>query len=80
VMDPHLVHTDPHIEATGMLTESEHPIAGKVRHPRPAAHYLGIDLELIPAPKQGEHTGEILREIGFSDQQVVELTNLGHVK
>ena len=80
VMEPHLVHTDPHIEATGMLAESEHPVAGKIRHPRPAAHYLGVELELIPAPKQGEHTGEILREIGFSDQQVAELTNLGHVK
>ncbi|MGI9329014.1 MAG: CaiB/BaiF CoA transferase family protein [Pseudomonadales bacterium] len=80
VMNPHDVHTDPHVQATGMLIESMHPVVGNVRHPRPAAHYLGIELELIPAPKQGEHTTEILKEIGFNDLQVAELVDLGHVR
>jgi len=80
VMNPGDVHTDPHIKATGMLTETNHPVVGKIRHPRPAAHYLGMDLELIPAPRHGEHTGEILKEIGFSDGELEELVNLGSVK
>ncbi|MGI9326308.1 MAG: CoA transferase, partial [Pseudomonadales bacterium] len=80
VMNPHDVHTDPHIRATAMLVESNHPIVGKVRHPRPAAHNLGIELELSPAPKQGEHTKEILKEIGLNDSQIAELVDLGQVR
>lgn len=70
VRAPEDVYADPQIVATGMLRESEHPIVGTIRHPRPMSAYFGVDTTLRPAPKHGEHTLEILTELGVdADQQ-----------
>ncbi len=80
VLHPHDVHTDPHVRATGMLLESEHPVAGTIRHPRPASHFLGVQERLAPAPQQGEHTRELLLELGFSNDRIEALAGEGALK
>jgi len=56
----------PQIRANELLIESEHPAAGRIRQPRPAARFdrtpAGIER---PAPTLGEHTREILIELGL---------------
>jgi crotonobetainyl-CoA:carnitine CoA-transferase CaiB-like acyl-CoA transferase len=47
----------------GFLVHDVHPQLGEVVHPRPAARFEE-DAPLRPAPAVGEHTEEILRELG----------------
>jgi len=80
VLDPRDVHEDPHILATGMLQQTNHPVAGRIRHPRPASSFFGVDDPLLASPSHGEHSKEILAELGFSKDQTNGFIDNGHVK
>ena len=56
----------PQIEENDLIVESEHPYAGRIRQPRAAARFDRTPTTLDrPAPKHGEHTTEILAELGL---------------
>ena len=80
VLDPHDVYLDPQIAATGLLKETDHPITGRIRHPRAASAFFGVDASLAPAPAQGENTLEILQELGISDERANALLQEKTVK
>ena len=55
----------PQVVANGVVIETEHPGAGLVRQARPAARFSGTPTGVRRgAPELGEHTDEILAEIG----------------
>lgn len=62
---------DPQIQAMGALLSYQHPRAGRVRIPRPAAQF-----ELTPSnlyahtPELGEHSAEVLAELGFAHTEI----------
>ena len=57
----------PQIEASDLLFESDHPAAGRIRQPRAAARFEETPTTLErPAPTHGQHTEEILRELGIA--------------
>ena len=57
----------PQIEASELLFETEHPVAGTIRQPRAAAIFEETPTTLRrPAPTLGQHTDEILAELGRS--------------
>jgi len=80
VLAPAEVHADPHVRATGMLQEIEHPRVGRMRMPRPAGAFFGETPVLSPAPAQGEHTEEILCELGFDADDIQRLLAEAAVK
>ena len=60
---------DPHARAIGLFEESDHPVAGRLRQPRHPARFGATPATLgTPSPALGEHTDEILEELGMSDR------------
>ena len=64
----------PQILASEILAEFEHHTAGTLRQTRPAARFEGTPSQVTRgAPTLGQHTSEILTEIGFSNSDIAQL-------
>ncbi len=75
---PSSLVADPHLEATGFFSTIDHPSEGRLREmavpstwsvsqPRPTRH----------APRLGEHSIEVLEEIGYSEAEIAHLIASG---
>jgi crotonobetainyl-CoA:carnitine CoA-transferase CaiB-like acyl-CoA transferase len=65
---------DPEVAANESFTTYEHPEAGPVRTPNPGWRFSETPARVARRPPAlGEHTEELLREVGFSRTQIEEL-------
>ena len=72
------VFADPHIQARGMVQEMRHPVGGMVQVLGPAAKLSETPVRLARrSPLYGEHTAEVLVEIGCTQAEIQELEKAG---
>ena len=70
----------PQIVASESIVEIDHPVAGRLRQARHAARFEATPAGFHrPAPDLGEHTREILSEVGLSPEEIAELRDAGIV-
>ncbi len=70
----------PQIAASGSLIEFEHPIAGTLRQARHAAQFEATPAAIRRgAPQLGEHTDEVLSDIGYDSADIRALREAGIV-
>jgi crotonobetainyl-CoA:carnitine CoA-transferase CaiB-like acyl-CoA transferase len=70
----------PQTQANATFVESTHPVAGPMRQPAPVARFSATPAAAGgPAPVLGEHTEEILRAAGYTDDEITALRHAGTV-
>ena len=75
------VFEDPHVRSRQMLVETIHPKAGRVRQ-------IGVPIKFSetpgeirrPAPEIGEHTEEILGQLGYAPEEIDRLRRTGVIR
>lgn len=78
---PEELWEEPHARATGMMLDIEHPITGSQTHAGPI-----VEMSVTPAvargpsPTTGEHTAEVLTELGVPADEVAALFERGVVE
>lgn len=76
---PDDVKADEHVCAREFIREYRHPVLGRYLGAKPAASMFGEDLALSPAPMRGEHSKEILTELGYGEAEIRALLKAGSV-
>ena len=71
---PSSLVTDPHLEASGFFQLVEHPTEGMLRMMKPTLSWSEgpLTIRSLP-PSLGQHSAEILREAGYSDEDITEM-------
>jgi crotonobetainyl-CoA:carnitine CoA-transferase CaiB-like acyl-CoA transferase len=74
------VFEDPQVRHNEAILEREHPTAGTIRQPRPPARFDRTPAEAGRiAPLHGEHSDEILAELGLDEAERARLRDEGVV-
>jgi len=80
VLAPSELVDDRHAVAVGMFEIHEHPQSGRVRHPRHPAQFTATPAALAGrAPLLGEHTDEVLGELGLDADRIAALRASGAI-
>ena len=78
VQTPAQVAADPQVAAAGAIVEIEDGAGGTYRSPAAPARFPGADADVRPpAPGLGQHTREVLAEIGYSPAQIEAMLAAG---
>ncbi len=75
---PESLLTDEHLEAVGFFKTVEHPSEGTIRDMSVPA--IWSETQPAPdrlAPRLGEHSEQVLREIGFDDERIANMITSG---
>ena len=70
------VFADEQVKHLGMAKPISHPVLGNTHVVNNAVRMSSVsDMEYHPTPERGEHTAQILKEFGYTDQEIQTLVN-----
>ena len=74
------VFADPHVRHRGMVQQLDHPVGGRINQLGPAVKLSATPASLRrPAPTFGQHTAEVLEELGYARAAIARLASDGVV-
>jgi crotonobetainyl-CoA:carnitine CoA-transferase CaiB-like acyl-CoA transferase len=69
---------DPHLRAVGFFEHIEHPSEGALLSMKVPSRWSRSQPRAgLPAPRLGQHSAQVLKEIGYSDTEIAALAQLG---
>ncbi len=69
------VTEQPHLREVDMFPVMQHPTEGPIRVAKPPTRFADTPASIRRhVPRLGEHTAEVLREVGFSDAEIAGMT------
>lgn len=72
------VVNDPQIAARGMILDIDHPVLGPIRLPNLPFRFSDADTDpTMVAPTLGQHNEQIAAELGYSAEEIADLTSAG---
>ena len=71
---------DPHFLARENIIEKEQPGIGPIKMIATPVKISGQKFDILPAPRAGEHTDEILGELGISTERTAQLREQGVIR
>ncbi|WP_159007312.1 CoA transferase [Bradyrhizobium sp. S69] len=70
-----IIHNEQ-VVARGIITEFDQPTVGRVRQPKPAARFeLNESAIGGPAPRIGEHSREVLAQLGYDERSIDKMVS-----
>lgn len=68
---------DPHVTSQDLVLERDHPDLGRYWIPRPPHRFSRTPAQLREAPGLGEHTIPVLRDLGYTADEIHDLLDRG---
>lgn len=80
ILSPEQLPDDAHAVAVGLFEHQQHPVVGPVRMPRHPARFATTPATLTDgSPALGQHTDEVLAELGVTADRIHDLRERGVV-
>jgi formyl-CoA transferase len=70
---------DPALRKTGTIVEVDHPVRGKYLTVGNPIKLSDSPTDVVRSPLLGEHTDEVMTELGYSTDEIATLRSLGAI-